>query len=69
MAAKVDLYVELNGKKVDVKTIETMAKSIWKDKGNKMKDLASAELYYQPDSGKCYYVFNGKAEDNSFFEV
>ncbi len=69
MAAKVELFVELNGKKVDVKSIETKAKEVWKEQGNKMKDLANAELYYQPDSGKCYYVFNGKSDDNSFFEV
>ncbi|MCD8239253.1 MAG: DUF6465 family protein [Clostridiales bacterium] len=66
---KVDLFIEFNGKKVDQKAIVDKAKETWKAAGNKMKDLSSVELYYQPDAGKCYYVFNGESTDNNSFEI
>ena len=66
---KTELFIEFNGKKVEEKSIVEKAKAIWKDSGNKMKDLSTVELYYQPESGKCYYVFNGEASDNNSFEV
>ena len=45
------------------------AKETWKAEGNKVKDLQSIELYYKPEEGKCYYVFNGQGSDDSFFSV
>lgn len=66
---KVDFFIEFNGKKVDQKNIVDTAKETWKAEGNKMKDLSSVELYYQPEAGKCYYVFNGESGDDNFFEV
>lgn len=66
---KTDFFVEYNGNKVDEKTIIEKAKEIWKANGNKMKDLKSAELYYQPETGKCYYVFNGESSDNNSFDI
>lgn len=69
MAAKVGLFIELNGNKVAAKDLELKAKEIWKEKGKLMKDLSNIELYYQPDSGKCYYVFNGEESEDNCFEI
>ncbi|MCD7904484.1 MAG: DUF6465 family protein [Clostridiales bacterium] len=68
---KSEFYVEFNGKKVSQDDIAKKAKEIWKDSGNKVKDLKTVELYYQPEAEKCYYVFNGESKDsvNGAFEV
>ena len=55
---KTDIFVEFHGQRIDTKTLTDNAKEIWKDGGNKVKDLESLELYVQPETGKCYYVLN-----------
>ncbi len=64
---KLDLFVEYEHKKVDYKQLSETAKQIWKDQGQKVKDLTSMELYFKPEENKCYYIFNG--EENGFFVV
>lgn len=66
---KSDVYVQFGGQQVDTKQLVEMAKETWKSAGNKVKDLQSVELYYKPEEGKCYYVFNGEGSDDSFFTV
>ncbi len=67
MAIKTNFFVEFNGNQVDQKDILDKAKEVWKNNGNKIKDLATADLYYKPEEGKVYYVFNGKTSDS--FEI
>lgn len=55
---KQSLFIEFNGKKIDDKFLFDTVKELWKEKGNKVKDLLNVDLYYKPDEGKCYYVFN-----------
>lgn len=66
---KSEVFVEFNELKIEQKQLVDMAKEIWKNKGNKIKDLKSVELYLKPEERKCYYVFNSKIEENNFFEV
>ena len=66
---KSDIYVEFNDLKVEQKELIEKAKEIWKDRGCKVKDLKSVELYLKPGERKCYYVFNGEAESDNFFEL
>lgn len=66
---KSELFVQLNGKETDTKQLLETAKEIWKADGNKVKDLNTLELYFKPEEGKCYYVFNGEGSDNNFFFV
>ncbi len=66
---KSELYVQYAGQQVDTKQLMDIAKETWKAEGNKVKDLQSIELYYKPEEGRCYYVFNGEGSDDSFFTV
>ena len=63
MALKETMYVEFNGNQVSQKSLFDSARQIWKDNGNRVKDLSIANLYYKPDEGKCYYVLNEGAKD------
>lgn len=64
---KNNLYIESHGFQVLEKDIVDKAKEIWKNDGNKVKDLLSMDLYYKPDEKKCYYVFNETIK--GYFEV
>ncbi len=55
---KSSFYVEFAGKKVLEKDLLDKAKEIWKEDGNKVKDLNTLDLYYKPEENSCYYVFN-----------
>lgn len=66
---KSELYVQFKGNNVDTKKLLETAKEIWKSDGNKIKDLATVELYCKPEEGRCYYVFNGLGSAESFFEI
>ena len=65
-AMKSNLYIEFNGKQVKNDDIVDKAKALWTDKGNKIKDIKTLDIYYKPSEGKCYCVFNGEADDSSF---
>jgi len=56
---KTDLYIEVDGKQTNYKTLIDTAKEIWKDEGHMVKDLVSLELYFKPSESSCYYVING----------
>lgn len=56
---KLDLFIELNGKKTDHKVLKEKVKEDWKSAGNKVKDLQTLEMYYKPDEDSCYYIING----------
>ncbi len=61
---KTDLYIEYHGQQTDYKYLIDTAKEIWKNGGNKVKDLQSLELFYKPDERKCFYVINGSVMGN-----
>ncbi len=64
---KVDIFIEFNGNKTDQKQLLETAKDVWKSEGNKVKDLATVELYFKPEEQKCYYILN--AELNGSFDA
>jgi len=66
---KTDIYIEFNGKKTNVEDLSKKAKEIWKANGKRLKDLESVELYFKPEENKCYYVFDGKAIDDNYFNI
>ncbi len=55
---KSNFYVEYKGKKVLEKTLIDYSKEIWKNNGNKVKDIKSLDIYYKPEENTCYYLFN-----------
>lgn len=61
--AKEALFVEFSGKQVSEKELINGAKQVWKDNGNKVKDLVSTNLYYKPEESKCYFVMNEGLEN------
>ena len=56
---KANVNIEFCGKKVSVKELEEEMKLVWKEAGNKIKDMKDVDLYYKPEEGTCYYVVNG----------
>ena len=63
---KTELFIELNGKQTNYRTLTDTAKEIWKEAGNLVKDIDSLELYFKPDEGSCYYVINGEEKGNFY---
>jgi hypothetical protein len=63
---KTEFYVEFDSKQVILQDVEDRAKIVWKEDGNKMKDLKSLQLYYKPQEQKVYYVFNGDSKGDFF---
>lgn len=57
---KTNFYVETSGTKVLAQTLIDSAKELWKSEGNKVKDLATLDLYYKPEENMCYYVINSE---------
>lgn len=55
---KESFFVEFMGMKVEQKKLMEQLKDIWRNQGNKMKDLKNVELYYKPEEKACYYVVN-----------
>lgn len=64
---KTEMFIECNEKKTDHKILVEKAKDIWKNQGNKVKDLILMELFFKPYENKCYYVFN--QDIKGYFEV
>lgn len=52
------LYVEYMGKQLEEKALIARAKEIWCEAGNKVKDIATLNLYVKPEESKVYYVIN-----------
>ncbi|MBR1736864.1 MAG: hypothetical protein IJ736_07595 [Firmicutes bacterium] len=65
-AMKDNLYIEFNDHQVKQADLIKEAKALWTAKGNKISDIKTLDMYYKPGEGKCYCVFNGKADDSSF---
>lgn len=55
---KATTVVEYQGKQVDDKAIINRAKELWAAAGNKIKDIASMNLYVKPEENTVYYVIN-----------
>lgn len=55
---KSNLILEHHGKQLDDKTFLSKAKEIWINKGNKVKDIRTLNLYIKPDENAVYYVIN-----------
>ncbi len=55
---KSNFFVEYHGNKVLEATLSAKVKDIWKNSGNKVKDLTQLDIYYKPEEKTCYYVFN-----------
>lgn len=67
-----NFYIELGQYKVDTKKIENKIKEIWRNDGNKIKDIVSLEIYFKAEESMIYYVINevtkGKLELEVFNE-
>ncbi len=61
---KSNLFLEFQGKQISEKQLVQAAKDIWVNQGNKVKDLATLELYYKPEEKSCYYVMNENLKGN-----
>lgn len=56
---KENVFIEFKGNKIEQKQLTKLAKDIWVEQGNKVKDLKTLDLYYKPEESTCYYVING----------
>lgn len=57
---KSNVYVDYQGIHTDTKNAVDTVKELWKEQGNKVKDLVSVDVYIKPEENKCYYVLNGE---------
>ena len=58
---KAVLYVQFSGKSYAQEELVKMAQDVWKyDLKQKVRELASIELYVKPEENKVYYVMNQK---------
>lgn len=64
---KTEIFVEIDGKQVDIQGFIDIIKDIWKSEGNLVKDLKDLKVYFKPNEQMCYYVINGGVEGK--FEV
>ncbi len=55
---KSNVFVEFYGNQYDTKTLTEKAKEIWKELGNKVKDIDTINIYIKPEEHLCYYVIN-----------
>lgn len=56
---KTNAYVQYQGKEVLAADLEKRVKEIWRQEGNKIKDLLLIDLYIKLEDNACYYVVNG----------
>ena len=62
------LHVQYSGKSYSQDELLKMAKDVWKyDLKQKVRELASIELYVKPEENKVYYVMND--EFTGFFNI
>jgi len=61
---QVKTFVEVQGTQVDTDRFLEVLKDMWKNEGNKVKDMKSVQMYYKPDEGNVYYVINGEVTGN-----
>lgn len=51
-------FIQHDGMNVNLKDIEGRVRSIWREKGNLMKDISRLELYVKPEEKRVYFVIN-----------
>lgn len=61
---KSNIYVEYQGIQVNTTDFIAAAKKIWLQKGKKVKDLRTLDLYAKPEENMVYCVFNHKDSDS-----
>ncbi len=61
---KSNIYVEYQGAQANTAEFITAAKKIWLEKGNKIKDIKTLDLYAKPEENMVYCVFNGTDSDS-----
>ena len=64
LVLKFELFVEHNNNQVSHKVITEKIKEIWKNEGNKVKDINTVDIYYKPEEQSCYYVINDEVKGN-----
>ena len=64
MAAKIkqQTVLQFNGQEFDLGAVEANVKQDWKDKGNKVTDIKTLNIYVKPEDAKVYYVVNDEIE-------
>lgn len=55
---KVSLFVEYENCQIDEHSLIAKAKELWLEKGNKIKEIQSLQLYVKPEEHTVYYVIN-----------
>ena len=60
---KMKTFVEYNGKQVEEKEIIAAVKKEWTEKGNKIGDIKTLDLYIKPEENAVYYVINDTESD------
>ncbi len=59
---KSSIIVENMGNQIDTELQLTEFKRIWKEEGNKVKDLKDVKIYINIEQNKIYYVANESIE-------
>lgn len=62
-----NFYIEYKGIKAEEKTVADKVKALWKEQGNKVKDIKKTDIYFKAEEGMCYYVIN--ETEKGFFSV
>lgn len=57
-------FVQYQGNEFEEKEVITKIKDLWKEEGNKVKDLKELDIYVKPEEGKAYYTINGEIGGN-----
>jgi hypothetical protein len=57
---KSNVYVEFQGKQTLTTDVVAAVKKQWSAAGNKIKDIATLDLYVKPEENAVYYVINGE---------
>ena len=63
-----NFYVEYKEIKADEKTIVEKIKTLWKEQGNRVKDMKKIDIYFKAEEGVCYYFVNDSDSGNFSIE-
>lgn len=55
-------YVEHNHRQIEEKAMLDTAKKMWTEAGNKIKDIASLDVYVNANENRVYFVINAGTE-------
>lgn len=56
--SSIQVTYQFGGREITEKTLITAVKEIWMEKGNKIKDIQSLNIYMKPEEMAAYYVIN-----------